>query len=325
MRIEVNDEIKEIINKAPGNKGFKKSVLKVYAALWILEKRKNKFGYFPVSSTYLKSINVRYFKIIDYFEEVGLIESYKRPFDDPENIFESKQKRFWSSEYGICMRYKFLKDISGDAYYVNLLNKNKKRWYELTLNSLKDFGFDEPWLSRDDYGRRLYHSGTADYKELFKGYGVIDSIASHPRLLWIDLNKKGIVDKDYNFIFENNIDFYDYIIKELKLSGRVEAKELFMEWINGNGWLSNKGIKKLFPIVNEYVVKSKVLDYKFMGSKLQRIESKIWIEDLLENIPVDWALTIHDSLIIKKENIDLVLDYCENKYPQLEFKKSYLE
>lgn len=324
MRIEINEEIKRIIDEYPGNKGAKKSVLKIYAALWILEKRKNKWGYFPVSSSYLKKINVRYFKIIDYFEEIGLLESYKRPFDDENNLFESKMRKYWSSVYGICMRYRFLKDINGEKIEVGLISKEKKRWYEITKKSLEEVGFKDVWISRDDYGRRLYHNGVRGYREVFKGYWSIDSVASHPRLLWLEMKEKGLIDKEYNDIFESGKDFYDEMIRLLDLESRREAKDIFMEWINGRGWVSNYKIKDIFKITNDYIESNKKIDYKYMSSKLQRIESSIWIDDLLENIPTDWALTIHDCLIIKENDVDKIFEWCKEKYPQLEFKKTLI-
>lgn len=324
MRIEINEEIKRLINEYPGNKGAKKSALRVYAALWVLEKRKNKWGYFPVSSSYLKKINVRYFKIIDYFEKVHLLESYKRPFDDEHNLFESKMRKYWSSVYGICMRYRFLMDISGEKIEVGLVSREKKRWYDITKKSLEEVGFNEVWISRDDYGRRLYHNGVRGYREVFKGYWSIDSVASHPRLLWLELKEKGVIDKEYNKIFDNGKDFYDELMRLLDLESRKEAKDIFAEWINGKGWVSNFKIKDLFKNVNGYIESNKKIDYKYMGSKLQRIESSIWIDDLLENIPTDWALTIHDCLIVKENDVDKIFEWCKEKYPQLEFKKTLI-
>ena len=52
---------------------------------------------------------------------------------------------------------------------------------------------------------------------------------------------------------------------------------------------------------------------------MQREESKIWIDDLLENIPTNFALPIHDALLVRTIDAREVLTYCKNKYPQIEF------
>ena len=62
-----------------------------------------------------------------------------------------------------------------------------------------------------------------------------------------------------------------------------------------------------------------------MSSHLQRVESKIWIDDLLNNIPCDWALPVHDSIIVKEEDLERVYEYCKMKYPNIRFKKNLIK
>ena len=80
-------------------------------------------------------------------------------------------------------------------------------------------------------------------------------------------------------------------------------------------------IRTIFPIANTYIENFKSTDYKDFCKLLQYKESKIWVDDLLENCPTEFALTIHDSLIVKKEDVNKVLTYCKSKYPELKFKK----
>jgi hypothetical protein len=51
-------------------------------------------------------------------------------------------------------------------------------------------------------------------KKDFKGYWTIDSISSQPRLLWLDMKSKGIVDPLWDDIFNNDKDFYLAKIEE---------------------------------------------------------------------------------------------------------------
>jgi hypothetical protein len=62
-----------------------------------------------------------------------------------------------------------------------------------------------------------------------------------------------------------------------------------------------------------------------MGSHLQRVESKIWIDDILNNIPTDWALPVHDSVIVKEEDVDKVYNWIKGKYPNLAIKKEIIK
>jgi hypothetical protein len=325
MIIEINDKIKSIINEMPFNKTVKNNAIKIYGALYIMSRRKNKFGYFPVPSEYLKSINLRYYKIMNYFEEVGLIKPYTRPIQDDNDVFNVIHKKHYDVNKGICMKYKFVISTDGDMLDVDMTTNKYFRWYEIIQNSLLEFGFDDVKITRDTFGRRVHHSGIREYKSDFIGYWVIDANASQPRLLWLDMKERGVNDQLYNDIFENNKDFYLEIQYRLKLNDRQEAKDLFMYWINGNGYVPNFNIHTIFPNASKYIKNYKKGNFKDMGSHLQRVESKIWIDDILNNIPTDWALPVHDSVIVKEEDVDKVYNWIKGKYPNLAIKKEIIK
>lgn len=325
MIVEVNDKIKSIINEMPFNKTVKNNAVKIYAALYLMSKRKNKFGYFPVPSEYLKSINLRYYKIINYFEEAGMIKAYTRPVQDEKDIFNVVNKKHYDVNKGICMKYKFLVSTDGDMLDINMTTNRYFRWYDIIQNSLIEFGYEDVKITRDTFGRRVHHSGIRDYKNDFVGYYTIDAVASQPRLLYLDMKEKGIIDPLYNDIFDNDKDFYLEVEYTLKLNDRQEAKDLFMYWINGSGYVPNFNIHNMFPVVSKYIKDYKSGNYKNMGSHLQRVESKIWIDDILNNVPTDWALPVHDSLIVKEEDADSVLEYCKSKYTNIKFKKEKIK
>lgn len=320
MIITLPEIVKQSINKL-GNKTAKASGLKIYTALFLNEKRKNNQGYFPVPSTYLESVNKRYNRAIKQFIDDGIICYFKNVKQDPNDLFNTIETKYYNRDKGICMKYKFLIDITdGEETYIDFRSTKHRRWYTITYNSLLDLGF-EPNINRDSFGRRVHHNITQDYKELLhkEGYYVIDSETSQPRLLWLLMKKNNITDQSYNNIFENNIDFYDYLVVNLNLADRKEAKDLFMFWLNSSGYVPNFKIHCLFPQASQYIKSLKNKWYKDSASFLQREEAKIWIDDLLENIPTKFALTIHDSLIIKKKDLFTVLEYCKSKYPELKF------
>lgn len=323
MIVEINDRIKQIINSMPYNKTVKSNAIKIYGALWLLSQRKNKHGYFSVPSEYLKSINVRYFKIIDWFEQEGLIKAYTRPYQDDNDIFLVVDRKYYDKTKGICMKYKFLLPTEGHALSVDVATNRHLRWYSIIEQSLIESGY-EVKIKRDTFGRRVHHSAIQNYKEDFSGYWTIDAVASQPRLLYLDMKDKGMRDNAYFDIFENDKDFYLELQYMLKLDSKSDAKDLFMHWVNGKGYVPNFNIHNIFPAASAYIKCYKKGDYKTMASHLQRVESKIWIDDILGNLPAEWALPVHDSIILKEEDVESVEAYIRSKYPEMKIKTKQL-
>lgn len=325
MTIKLPKEVRASINEMPFNKTVKNNAIKIYSALFLKSHLKNSVGYFPISSEYLQSINLRYYKIINYFIEQNIIEVYKRAFEDPTDIFNTEYRKYYNTERGICMKYRFLVDIeSGDDIEVDMITNRTNRWYEITQNSLEWVGLPVN-IKRDAYGRRVWHSGIRDYKFDFIGYYTIDAVCSQPRLLYLQLKKLNIVDELYNNIFDNDKDFYNEISLLLGIDSRDEAKDLFMYWVNGNGYVPNFNIHTIFPQASKYLKDLKKGNYKNSGSTLQRLESKIWIDDILNTIPCEWALPVHDCIIVRESDADTVFEFCKSKYPELRFEKKIIK
>jgi hypothetical protein len=325
MNIKISKDVKKVINDMPYNKTVKTNAIKIYPELYLKSHLKNSNGYFPVSSQYLQSINKRYYIIMDYFVKSGIIDFYKKAYQDDDDIFNTIYRKSYNKEKGICSKYKFLINTEvGDDVEIDMVTNRYNRWYEIIENSLVETGFDVK-ITRDSFGRRVHHSAIREYKNDFKGYYTIDSVCSQPRLLFLYLQQKGIVDDAYKNIFDNDLDFYSEVAYKLNLESRQDAKDLFMYWLNGNGYVPNFNIHNIFPVVSLFLKSIKKGNYKNSGSLLQRMESKIWIDDILNNIPCDFALPIHDSVIVKEKDVDNVLMYCQGKYPQLKFKKEKIK
>lgn len=321
MKIIIPEEVKTSINSFK-RKDVKEAAIKIYCALKRLENRKNpQTGYFDVPSSYLKSINSNYNRTIDKFIEDGIIKYYSRHSTDPNDIFNSVEKKYYNKTLGFCMKYKFLIDTEiGTEYDFDVENPNNMRWYEIIKSSLISLAY-EPNISRDTFGRRVHHNAIYNHKSFLKdkGFSIIDAKCSQPRLLYLIMKEKGIYDKDYYDIFESSSDFYNTIVEKLNLKTRQQAKDLFMFWINADGYVPNTGIFGLFQNTSNFIKSLKTRSYKDASAFLQRQEAKIWIDDLLENIPTNFALPIHDALLIKTTDVNKVLSYCKNKYPQIEF------
>lgn len=317
-------------------KDAKERILKVYNAL--LYKKGKTNGYFQCPSTYLIKISPRYFKVTKLLIDHGII-TYQSFNDQVIDIFNIRRKKYYNTENGTCMRYKFQIDVeSGYEYdmkgdYTNLYEDEK--WYSQTRRSLLEIGFgsEEIHIKRDNFARRLHTNITGQigergsYKDLLSGgdYWTIDAKTCQPRLLWLHLKDIGLQDKNLNYIFENDIDFYDYLIEKLNnITDRDDAKDVFVSWMNGSGYMDieKAKIRDLFPIANVFAKGFKKEDYKNICRLLQYKESKIFIDGILNEIPLDFCLTVHDSIVIKKEDVEPALKWCQTRYPEIKFEAS---
>lgn len=332
MKVKITPQIKNSINSL-GNKTARNSGLQLYTALYLRYQRRNKHGYFDCPAEYLAKINSRYYNIIDQFIKDRLITYQTNMRAHPKDLFAQPiVTKNYSTKHGYCMKYRFLVDIdNGEEIDVDFISDRECRWYTIIKNSLISLGYPVK-ISRDSFGRRVYYTSMNNYKTEFAGKGlcVIDSKASQPRLLYLIMKEKNIVDPYYNAIFEKDIYFYDYLISKLEIEGtdyeekKGNAKKLFTFWINSAGYVPDNRIHKLFPVASRFIKQLKSQYYKDSAAFFQREEAKIWIDDLLENIPVEFALPVHDSLIVRKEDLDVVLQYCKDKYPDLRFDKKEL-
>lgn len=330
----IPEEVMFLINKEK-RKDSKERILKVYEAL--VYKKGSNNGYFDCPSAYLKKINNRYYKVINLFIDYNIIEFYSR--NEEEFLFEpNRKKKFYSTDRGYCIKYKFLIDIEIGHEVESVLNKENlyedNKWYQKTKYSLLQLGFkpEELKIARDNFSRRLHTNITGvvkdwmSYKNFLAGgkYFAIDAKTSQPRLLWIKLQEIGLQDKNLNEIFENGLDFYQYILDRMPIlnNDRVEAKELFASWINGTGYLEEEKveIRNIFPVAHTFIRNYKTSSYKNVCRFLQYTEATIFIDDLLNNVDVDFCLSMHDSLIVKKEDSQKVLEWCRDRRPELKFE-----
>lgn len=320
MKIIMPKEVHDLI-KGLGNKTIQNSGLKIYTALYLRTNRADKHGYFDCPASYLKTINSRYEKIMDRFIEARIIKYKENIKPNPNDIFSSIWTKDYSADIGYCMKYKFLIDITnGEEIEVKFYSNRPQRWYQTISQSLISLGY-LPKIKRDNFGRRVYHTLTNSYKRDLKGKGlsVIDAKASQPTLLWLIMKSRNIFDKRYFHVFENNIDFYQYVSDNLELANKDAAKKLFMFWVNDKGYVPHYGIYQLFPKASAFIKNLKSDYYKDSPAFLQREEARIWIDDLLNNIPVEFALPIHDSLIVHESDCEVILNYCQLKYPDISF------
>lgn len=329
MIIKITPQIKESI-KNIGNKTFQTNALKLYGVMYNLSLRARPNGYFDAPSDLLKKVNGQYNVIIKHFLKDGIINYQKNMYDnDVDPLFGKKRyTKNYSTKNKYSMKYKILVDLdNAENIEVDIAPQKPQKWFNKIKYSLNLLGYNDDTISRDSFGRRIHYKTMYNYKtELSnKGLFVIDSITSQPRLLYLIMKERGIIDKDYFNIFENNMDFYLYLAKKLDLktdkdsSARDKAKNFFMLWTNSSGYVPDWKIYDIFPEVCNFLGKLKSRYYKDSSAFLQREEAKIWIDDLLTNCPCKFALSVHDSLIVQWQDAENIKNWCQTRYPDLRF------
>ena len=109
---------------------------------------------------------------------------------------------------------------------------------------------------------------------------------------------------------------YEYIKDKLGLKQREDAKRLTFEVVFSSETNNSKDVMrfyKLFPSVKEFVnnIKNEIGHKKF-AVELQKIESELFIDGFYKKLKDNrvFCLTKHDSLIVKKEDLDEVINLC---------------
>lgn len=119
-----------------------------------------------------------------------------------------------------------------------------------------------------------------------------------------------------------NGNYYQYLIDNLKLSGKGEAKELTYKVLFGKNLKNSKWdikFEKLFPTIHHFIklYKKEHKDYKVLAWTLQRMESKLIFSEIIKTImivnPNIKVITVHDSIIVQQKHRDFVTSVFNSK------------
>jgi len=327
------------------NKKKRDSILVIFNAIKAKSSTINKDGYFDVPSTYLIALRSKYKPFLLILKELGIIEVKTKSTSVElrnqlrfEYSYSEKITESYSTHLGQCKQYRFLinlKKCKMKRYSVNYKTINKE-WYNITKQSLLSIGIldDNIRIGRDSFSRRLHHNLTARVqdndinsaiqKENYKTYlsthypnkyVIIDAIACQPTNLPDVL---GCADKNYLKALEGDV--YNYLMDNLGIMmDRNDAKQLFNLWAMNTGYIDSP-LNNLFPIMTKRMLRMKnQLNPKIISNRLQGSEVSFFIDNKLQgftlNTGLDFALTIHDSFIVKVEDLDVVKSYLEIDSP----------
>ena len=142
------------------------------------------------------------------------------------------------------------------------------------------------------------------------------------------LKEYGLCDDDV-MVFFNEAKagtLYEYMVKELNLTKKSEAKQMMFELFfskNKDFSYSKERIRKLFPNVYDFVYRFKEENnYKQFAILLQKFESKLMIDDIYYKVINEnfWCLSVHDSLICKIEDKDIIENIILEAFNKIDFE-----
>lgn len=111
-------------------------------------------------------------------------------------------------------------------------------------------------------------------------------------------------------ILVENGNYYQYLIDNLNLKDKLEAKELTYKVFFGQNRansIPDKMFHKLFPTIHNFIrlYKKEYKNYKVLAYDLQRAESELIFNKIIRKImnlyPEVKLITVHDSIIIQKK------------------------
>jgi len=157
----------------------------------------------------------------------------------------------------------------------------------------------------------------------------IDIKNSHPLFLNKVINQSNI-EKDAEFEFFKfltmNGKFYQYLQEKLQIKDKKIVKEITYKVFFGKNYRNklDTQFQNIFPKIHEFIklFKKTSGDYKSLSYELQKYESNFIfnkvVKEISENYPHIKIVTVHDSLICKKSDKQIVEDIF-NSYLQEEF------
>lgn len=165
-----------------------------------------------------------------------------------------------------------------------------------------------------------------DYILKCNGLAQLDLVNSQFAIYSHTLSSKNMTDEKKLFKdLSNSGHLYTYVQKELGLKTRREAKILMFElFFSSENNKSDKivGLKDIFPgVISEINEFKKKYGYATFSINLQKMESKMFIDDILAELmeTTSFAITKHDSIIIKEEELNIAKEFIELYFTSIGF------
>jgi hypothetical protein len=170
--------------------------------------------------------------------------------------------------------------------------------------------------------RQLRKYITVDDEELYQ----VDMVSSQPMMLHRLMERMGIRNEEvdsYKKLIESKR-FYEHFADcfsedkdrtQLKIALLIQ---LFFDKPRKHYFKSKKKFDSLFPFISSFVARCRRPDYKNMPLLLQREEVNFMqngvIPEFMKRYPDTFFTTIHDSIVVKKSDINKALEVMQWKY-----------
>ena len=290
--------------------------------------------YVHLASSYFESIfSSKYKKYIDFWKEHDVMIVKGRILDEYESrtsIFDDsvKVETYKVGEYSKAYR---LNKFLGENYETKKFELKFKNnsIQNKNINFLLSIGIQDPKITRDNYGFRLYHNLFTTYKDELPRFGsftyydiessIPSQLKSHMESI---LKNQGISSDPFIELYEG--DFYENLRIGLNLEeiSRSDLKKKFATLLYGTKKDISPNLLSL--IKSKYPFFYNLLN-KNIGKKLTRFETKL-VFGIVKDVPVEEVLTIHDGFIVwsvYEKEIDYYIKSL-NLPSTFRFKKSWI-
>ena len=213
-------------------------------------------------------------------------------------------------------------DIERSIFYLDSLKNEDIDIYNRNRYSVEAINDKHIFYHFDSYGRM--HTNFTILKSFIRKNCLliddeetceIDINNSQPLFLSkliLDSNTKWIKPDEFNlfFLLVKNGTYYQYIIDNLNLKNKSDAKELTYKVFFGQNRDNSKYDKlfsSLFPTIHNFIklYKKEHNDYRILAYDLQKAESNLIFNNIIRKVmifnPDIKIITVHDSIIIPKK------------------------
>ena len=212
-----------------------------------------------------------------------------------------------------------------------------RHYYRAHLQTILD---GELRLTADDFSGRFHSNVSNMYKPLralLRVDGESDTLGetdiknSQPLFLGLAAKEKGIEDNKYMRLCEEG-QIYDHLAGRLGVLRESAKDEMVMFFFAKNGFRSTaKSVFELeFPKMAAFIRNVKENDYKRLARQMQIAERKFVIDTVCERLkrlrPEMFMTTIHDSVVAKQSDCDLIVSVMKEEFalrgvhPRLEWQ-----
>jgi hypothetical protein len=288
-------------------------------------------GIIKLKKNYLKGSNSRIYTLSD-----NILTSQIHRYQNTDKVlikkYITKHLQFEIDKNGIIEKdikkklisdlYSVKIDFDRSIFYLDSLKNEDIDIYNRNRYSVESINGKHIFYHFDTYGRM--HTNFTILKSFIRKNCLlidneetceIDIKNSQPLFLSkliFDSSTKWIKKEEYDLfsILVRNGNFYQYLIDNLNLKGKSEAKDLTYKVLFGQNRENSKIdalFASLFPTIHNFIklYKKENKDYRILAYDLQKAESNLIFNSIIKRIieynPNIKVVTVHDSIIIQKK------------------------